>query len=86
MLGLQNPVAGLAIEQTGIRYISFKNKKSWEVRKKRYLPLPSGLIVENQVADREALLETVKQWVKVERLRGKRISLSIPHRRSSSVK
>ncbi|MEK5036020.1 pilus assembly protein PilM [Paenibacillus sp. FSL R7-0302] len=78
MLGLQNPVAGLAIEQTGIRYISFKNKKSWEVRKKRYLPLPSGLIVENQVADREALLETVKQWVKVERLRGKRISLSIP--------
>ncbi|MEK4519843.1 pilus assembly protein PilM [Paenibacillus sp. FSL H8-0122] len=78
MLGLQNPVAGLAIEQTGIRYISFKNKKSWEVRKKRYLPLPSGLIVENQVADREALLGTVKQWVKVERLRGKRISLSIP--------
>ncbi|MEK3838602.1 MULTISPECIES: pilus assembly protein PilM [unclassified Paenibacillus] len=78
MLGLQNPVAGLAIEQTGIRYISFKNKKSWEVRKKRYLPLPPGLIVENQVADSEALLETVKHWVKVERLRGKRISLSIP--------
>lgn len=78
MLGLQNPVAGLAIEQTGIRYISFKNKKSWEVRKKRYLPLPPGLIVENQVADSEALLETVKHWVKAERLRGSRVSLSIP--------
>lgn len=78
MLGLQNPVAGLAIEQTGIRYISFKNKKSWEVRKKRYLPLPPGLIVENQVADSEALLESVRRWVKVERLRGKRVSLTIP--------
>lgn len=78
MLGLQNSAAGLAIEQTGIRYISFKNKKSWEVRKKRYLPLPPGMIVENQVADSEALLETVKQWVKAEGLRGSRVSLSIP--------
>ncbi|CAH1209494.1 hypothetical protein PAECIP111892_03228 [Paenibacillus auburnensis] len=78
MLGLQNPAAGLAIEQTGIRYISLKNKKSWEVRKKRYLPLPPGMIVENQVADSEALLERVKQWVKKEGLRGKRVSLSIP--------
>ncbi|NQX47225.1 pilus assembly protein PilM [Paenibacillus tritici] len=78
MFGLQNPAAGLAIEQTGIRYISFKNKKSWEVRKKRYLPLRPGLIVENQVADVEALLVTVKQWVKAEGLRGNRVSLSIP--------
>lgn len=78
MLGLQNPAAGLAIEQTGIRYISLKNKKSWEVRKKRYLPLPPGMIVENQVADSEALLTSVKQWAKKEGLRGSRVALSIP--------
>ncbi|WP_187355203.1 pilus assembly protein PilM [Paenibacillus tengchongensis] len=78
MLGLQNSAAGLAIEQTGIRYISLKNKKSWEVRKKRYLPLSPGMIVENQVADSEALLERVKQWVKEEKLRGSRVALSLP--------
>ncbi|WP_162551158.1 pilus assembly protein PilM [Paenibacillus tepidiphilus] len=78
MLGLQNSAAGLAIEQTGIRYISLKNKKSWEVRKKRYLPLSPGMIVENQVADSAALLERVKQWVKEEKLRGSRVALSIP--------
>lgn len=74
----QNPAAGLAIEQTGIRYISFKNKKSWEFRKKSYLPLPPGMILENQVADSEALLKKVKQWVKKEGIRGNRVSLSIP--------
>jgi type IV pilus assembly protein PilM len=78
MLGLQNSAAGLAIEQTGIRYISLKNKKSWEVRKKRYLPFPPGMIVENQVVDSEALLESVRKWVKAEGLRGSRVSLSIP--------
>lgn len=78
MLGLQKPAAGLAIEQTGIRYISLKNKKSWEVRKKRFLPLQPGLIVENQVADSEALLTSIKQWAKKEGLRGSRVALSIP--------
>lgn len=33
MLGLGPKVAGLSIEAAGIRYISFKNKQSWEVRK-----------------------------------------------------
>ncbi|NJJ39477.1 pilus assembly protein PilM [Paenibacillus apii] len=78
MLGLSTPAAGLAIEQTGIRYFSLKNKKSWEVRKKRFLPLPPGMIVANQVAESEALLDLVKQWVKKEGLRGSRIALSIP--------
>ncbi|MFD1776603.1 pilus assembly protein PilM [Paenibacillus rhizophilus] len=78
MLGLRTPAAGLAIEQTGIRYISLKNKKSWEVRKKRFLPLPPGMIVGNQVAEGAALLDRVKKWVKKEGLRGTRIALSIP--------
>lgn len=78
MLGLGSSVAGLSIEATGIRYIRFKNKTSWEVRKKRYLPLLPGMILENQVADSEALYDRVRQWVKVEGLRGSRVSLSIP--------
>lgn len=78
MLGLGSRVAGLSIEATGIRYISFKNKPSWEVRKKRFLPLLPGMILENQVADSEALYDRVRQWVKVEGLRGSRVSLSIP--------
>lgn len=78
MLGLGSSVAGLSIEATGIRYIRFKNKQSWEVRKKRYLPLLPGMILENQVADSEALYDRVRQWVKVEGLRGSRVSLSIP--------
>ncbi|WP_375104184.1 pilus assembly protein PilM [Paenibacillus sp. RS8] len=78
MLGLGPKVAGISIEATGIRYISFKNKQSWEVRKKRYLPLLPGMIIENQVADSEALYDRVRQWVKKEGLRGSKVSLSIP--------
>ncbi|KAA1186869.1 pilus assembly protein PilM [Paenibacillus sp. B2(2019)] len=78
MLGLGPKVAGLSIEATGIRYISFKNKQSWEVRKKRYLPLLPGMIIENQVADSEALYDRVRQWVRKEGLRGSKVSLSIP--------
>lgn len=77
MLGLGSRTAGLAIEQTGIHFIGLNNK-SWEVRKKKFLPLLPGMIVENQVADSQALLDWVKQWVKKEGLRGSRVSLSIP--------
>ncbi|MNO37895.1 Competence protein A [compost metagenome] len=78
MLGLGPKIAGLSIEASGIRYISFKNKQSWEVRKKRFLPLLPGMIIENQVADNEALYDRVRQWVKKEGLRGSKVSLSIP--------
>lgn len=77
MLGLGSRTAGLAIEQTGIHFIGLNNK-SWEVRKKKFLPLLPGMIVENQVADSQALLDWIKQWVKKEGLRGSRVSLSIP--------
>lgn len=78
MLGLGHRAAGLSIEATGIRYISFKNKQSWEVRKKRFLPLLPGMIIENQVADSDALFDRVRQWVRKEGLRGSQVSLSIP--------
>lgn len=78
MLGLGHRTAGVSIEATGIRYISFKNKHSREVRKKRYLSLLPGMIIENQVADSDALFDRVRQWVKREGLRGSTVSLSIP--------
>lgn len=78
MLGLGYKVAGLSIEESGIRYISLQKNKTWEIRKKRTLPLLPGMIVENQVADGEALLEQIKTWVKKEGLRGTKVALTIP--------
>ncbi|KGE20437.1 pilus assembly protein PilM [Paenibacillus wynnii] len=78
MLGLGQKADGLSIEESGIRYISLKKSKAWEVRKKRFLPLQPGMIIENEVADSEALLEVVKAWVKKEGLRNTKVSLTIP--------
>ncbi|WP_410512579.1 pilus assembly protein PilM [Paenibacillus sp. BR2-3] len=78
MLGMGHKAVGLSIEESGIRYISLKKNKSWEVRKKRTLPLLPGMIVENQVADGEAMLEIIKPWVKKQGLRGRKVSLTIP--------
>jgi type IV pilus assembly protein PilN len=78
MLGIGPQWIGIAIEQTGIRYIRLNKKKDWEIDKKCYLPLEPGMIIENRIADGEALQKLVKQWVKQEKLRGGKISLSIP--------
>ncbi|AIQ55126.1 pilus assembly protein PilM [Paenibacillus sp. FSL R7-0331] len=78
MFGIGNKAAGVSIEQTGIRYISFKNNQGKQVHKKRFMPLLPGMIVENQVADSEALLDRLRQWVKTKGLRGSAVSLSIP--------
>ncbi|MDF9840172.1 MULTISPECIES: pilus assembly protein PilM [unclassified Paenibacillus] len=78
MFGIGNKAAGVSIEQTGIRYISFKNNQAKQVHKKRFMPLLPGMIVENQVADSEALLDRLKQWVKTKGLRGSAVNLSIP--------
>lgn len=77
MFGLGHRAAGISIEQTGIRYISFKNNNK-QVHKKRFISLLPGMIVENQIADREALLDRLKQWVKNKGLRGSVVDLSIP--------
>ncbi|CAM4278200.1 pilus assembly protein PilM [Paenibacillus typhae] len=78
MFGIGNKAAGVSIEQTGIRYISFKNNQAKQVHKKRFMPLLPGMIVENQVADSGALLDRLKQWVKTKGLRGSAVNLSIP--------
>ncbi|MCL6601840.1 MAG: pilus assembly protein PilM [Paenibacillus sp.] len=78
MFGLSNKAVGLSIEESGIRYISLKKNKTWEIHKKRELLLQPGLIIENQVADGEALLERIQPWVKKEGLRGTKVALTIP--------
>ncbi|WP_138495655.1 pilus assembly protein PilM [Paenibacillus pinistramenti] len=78
MLGFGHKHAGVSIEQTGVHYIYFKNKNPKQVPGKKFLPLPAGLIVENQVADKEALTAELKSWVKREGLRGGTVDLSIP--------
>lgn len=70
--------AGLSIEQTGVRYVSLKKKKSWELDQKRFLALPSGVIVENQIEDAEALQRLLQEWAVRENLKGKSVTLSIP--------
>ncbi|OKP90624.1 hypothetical protein A3842_03365 [Paenibacillus sp. P3E] len=69
---------GISIEESAVRYISLKHNKTWEVRKKGTLALPTGMIVENQIADSEALLDVLKPWVKQQGLRGAKVSLAIP--------
>jgi type IV pilus assembly protein PilN len=78
MLGIGPQWIGIAIEQTGIRYIRLNKKKVWEIDKKCYLPLEPGMIIENQIADGEALQKQLKVWVKREKIKGRNISLSIP--------
>ncbi|WP_411345840.1 pilus assembly protein PilM [Paenibacillus sp. WLX1005] len=70
--------AGLSIEQTGIRYVSLKKKKQWELEQKRFLPLPAGVIVENQIEDADTLGQLLQGWVTKEGLKNKSVSLSIP--------
>ncbi|WP_054957511.1 pilus assembly protein PilM [Paenibacillus dakarensis] len=77
MLGLGQKTAGLSIEQTGIRYVRL-HRKTWEIDKKIFLPLPPGLIKENQIADGEAMLDLLKKTVKDSRIKGSEVSLSIP--------
>ncbi|HEY2492036.1 MAG TPA: pilus assembly protein PilM [Paenibacillus sp.] len=78
MFGIGKQWVGIAIEQTGIRYVRLNKKKTWEIDKKCYLPLVPGMIIENQIADGQALQDLLKLWVKRENLKGGKISLSIP--------
>ncbi|SEU14753.1 pilus assembly protein PilM [Paenibacillus sp. NFR01] len=78
MFGTGHKLAGVSIEQNNVRYIRFKNNNPKQIHKKRSLSLNPGLIVENQVADREALVDQLRQWVKTKGLRGSEVNLSIP--------
>ncbi|MDO7906597.1 pilus assembly protein PilM [Paenibacillus sp. JX-17] len=78
MLGIQHSRIGLTIEQTGIRYVKLKNNRAGEVEFCSHLPLKSGMIQENGIADPEALSEALQEWVEREGIRKGNISLSIP--------
>ncbi|WNS42695.1 pilus assembly protein PilM [Paenibacillus sp. MMS20-IR301] len=78
MMGLGQRAIGISIEESAIRFVSLKKNKTWEVRKKKVLPLQPGMIVENQIADGESLLDILKPWVKKQGLRGSKVALAIP--------
>lgn len=78
MMGLGQQAVGISIEETAIRCVSLKKNKTWEVRKKKVLPLQPGMIVENQIANGKSLLDILKPWVKKQGLRGSKVSLAIP--------
>ncbi len=72
------PHIGLSLEQTEIRYVSLKKKKQWELESKKFLPIPSGVIVENQIVDTEKMNQLLRKWVTDEGLKGQSVTLSIP--------
>lgn len=78
MFGLGNKRIGITIDQTGVRYVTIKKKKSWEIGSSGYLPVPPGIIVEDQIMNAESLSLQVKHWVKAEKLRGASATLAIP--------
>lgn len=78
MFGLGSKRIGITIDQTGVRYVTIKKKKSWEIGTSGFLPIPPGIIVEDQIMNAESLSLQVKHWVKAEKLRGASATLAIP--------
>ncbi|NQX63242.1 pilus assembly protein PilM [Paenibacillus qinlingensis] len=78
MFGLGNKRIGITIDQTGVRYVTIKKKKSWEIGTSGYLPIPPGIIVEDHIMNSESLSLQVKHWVKTEKIRGASATLAIP--------
>lgn len=78
MFGLVSKRIGITVDHTGVRYVSVKKKKSWDVGSSGFLPIPPGIIVEDQIVNGESLSLQVKQWVKAENLRGATATIAIP--------
>ncbi|UJF35973.1 pilus assembly protein PilM [Paenibacillus hexagrammi] len=78
MFDLGSKRIGITIDQTGVRYVTIKKKKSWEIGKYGHLPIPEGMIEEDQIINAESLSLQLKAWVKQEKLKGATATLSIP--------
>ncbi|MBB3108727.1 type IV pilus assembly protein PilM [Paenibacillus phyllosphaerae] len=69
---------GLTIEQSGVRYASIRKKKGWAIDRTGFLPLPEGLIVDDQILNEESLRLALKDWIKKEKLKGSSVTLAVP--------
>ncbi|MDR6882289.1 pilus assembly protein PilM [Bacillus sp. 3255] len=78
MFGFVSKRIGITVDQTGVRYVSVKKKKAWEIGASGFLPIPPGIIVEDQIVNSDSLSLQVKQWVKAEKLRGASATIAIP--------
>ncbi|MZQ87341.1 fimbrial protein [Paenibacillus sp. 5J-6] len=78
MFGLGTKRIGITVDQTGVRYVTVKKKKTREIGSSGFLPIPQGIIIEDQIVNSESLSLQVKQWVKAEKLRGASATIAIP--------
>ncbi|WP_211745395.1 pilus assembly protein PilM [Paenibacillus sp. Marseille-Q4541] len=77
MLGSMKKLAGLSIEQSGVRYVRL-SKKTKDIDKHFFLPLEPGVMEGNQIRDRDALCAELKAAVSNGRLKGTEVFLSVP--------
>ncbi|TYP70112.1 type IV pilus biogenesis protein PilM [Paenibacillus methanolicus] len=78
MLSTGTKKIGFTINESGIRYAALRKKKKWEIDRMGFLPLPKGLIVEDQIVNAESIRISLMQWVKQERLTGASVTLAVP--------
>lgn len=69
---------GVTFDQTGVRFAALRKKKDWEVERTGFLPLPEGMIVEDQILNPESIQVALKQWVKEQKLTGASVTFSVP--------
>ncbi|MFC4103329.1 type IV pilus biogenesis protein PilM [Paenibacillus xanthanilyticus] len=69
---------GITFDQTGVRFAALRKKKEWEIERTGFLPLPEGLIVEDQIMNPESIQVALKQWVKAQKLTGASVTFSVP--------
>ncbi|RKP57209.1 hypothetical protein D7Z26_04290 [Cohnella endophytica] len=69
---------GIALDESGVRFVKLKKRKKWEVERSGYLPLPPGMFNDDQIVDKEQLQELLAKWVKSQKLKGNSVTISIP--------
>ncbi|MFB9325206.1 type IV pilus biogenesis protein PilM [Paenibacillus aurantiacus] len=78
MLSIGTKKIGITFDQTGVRFAALRKKKEWEIERTGFLPLPEGLIVEDQILNPESIQVALKQWVKEQKLAGASVTFSVP--------
>lgn len=78
MFGIGTKRIGITVDQTGVRYVTVKRKSRGKLERAASLPIPPGIIIEDQIVNSESLSLQVKQWVKAEKLRGASATIAIP--------
>ncbi|MBA9084226.1 type IV pilus assembly protein PilM [Fontibacillus solani] len=73
-----NKHMGLTIDPSGIRYVTVKKKKEWEVEKYGFFPFTEAVTDGEKFYASNELREQLKAWVKSEKIYGTAVTLSMP--------